>query len=336
MMLRRAALKIVGAFSLTVGLGLAAATGEAHAGEVIKIGTLAPGASPWGQVFKIWADAVSQKSGGAVELQFFYNGTQGDEAAMVGKMKAGQLDGAAVTAVGLGKIYKPILALQMPGLFTTWSKLDAARDAMKGDFEKGASDAGFTILGWGDVGLVHVMTKGATIKTPDDMKGQKPYMWRDDDSQPILYQIIGGVTPVPLNIPEVLPALNTGTINIINAPSLAAEQLQWASKLDTINEDVSAAAIGALVVSSKRLESLSDDQRSVILDTGRIAANALTKRIRAEDDAAFNRLKGKMTVVSLSGDEKSKWESIFKQTRQRLAQGTFPADLVSKLEGLAK
>ena len=63
---------------------------------------------------------------------------------MVGKMKAGQLDGAAVTAVGLGKIYKPILALQMPGLFTTWSKLDAARDAMKGEFEKGAQDAGFT------------------------------------------------------------------------------------------------------------------------------------------------------------------------------------------------
>src|SRR5262249_36546037 len=198
---------------------------------------------------------------------------------------------------------KPILALQMPGLFTTWSKLDAARDAMKGDFEKGASDAGFTILGWGDVGAVHVMTKGVTIKTPDDMKGQKPYMWRDDDSQPILYQIVGGVTPVPLNIPEVLPALNTGTINIVNAPSLAAEQLQWASKLDTINEDVSAMAIGALVVSSKRLESLSDDQRSVILDTGRIASNALTKRIRAEDDAAFGRLKGKMTVVSLSSDE---------------------------------
>ncbi len=106
---------------------------------MIKIGTLAPGASPWGQVFKVWAAAVSQKSGGELELQFFYNGQQGDEAAMVGKMKAGQLDGSAVTAVGLGKIYKPIHALQMPGLFTTWAKLDAARDAMKGEFEKGAS-----------------------------------------------------------------------------------------------------------------------------------------------------------------------------------------------------
>jgi TRAP-type C4-dicarboxylate transport system substrate-binding protein len=303
---------------------------------VIKIGTLAPAASPWGQVFKVWADAVSQKSGGALELQFFFNGTQGDEAAMVGKMKAGQLDGAAVTAVGLGKIHKPILALQMPGLFTTWAKLDAARDAMKGDFEKGAKDAGFTILGWGDVGAVHLLSKGFAVKTPDDVKGKKPYMWRDDDSQPILYQVIGGVTPVPLNVPEVLPNLNTGAINIVNAPSLAAEQLQWSSKLDTINEDVSAMAIGALVISSKRIEGLAEDQRTILIDTGRIASNALTKRIRAEDDAAFARMKSKMTVVSLSADEKSKWDAIFKQTRTRLKQGVFSADLVDKLEGLAK
>src|SRR5262249_10267061 len=147
MMLRRTAMKALGAAALLAGVGDA---DEARAEEVIKIGTLAPASSPWGQVFKIWADAVSKKSDGKLTLQFFWNGQQGDEGAMVGKMKAGQLDGAAITAVGLSKIYKPINALQMPGLFTTWAKLDAARDAMKSEFEKGARDAGFLISGWGD------------------------------------------------------------------------------------------------------------------------------------------------------------------------------------------
>lgn len=333
MMLRRAAMKLVGAAALLFGMGVA---GEASAGEVIKIGTLAPGASPWGQVFKVWADAVNKKSEGRLELQFFYNGQQGDEAAMVAKMKAGQLDAAAVTGVGLGKIYKPILALQMPGLFTSWAKLDAARDAMKGEFEKGALDAGFAILGWGDVGAVRLISKGFAIRTPDDFKGKKPYMWRDDDVQPPLFQIIGGVTPVPLNIPEVLPNLNTGAINIVNVPALAAEQLQWSSKLDHITADVSALAIGALVMSNKRLDALPADLKTIFMDTGRIAANALTKRIRAEDDAAFNRLKGKMTVITLTADERAKFETIFKQTRQRLGQGTFPTELVNRLEGLAR
>lgn len=333
MMQRRTAMKALGAAALAAGVGLPRTS---RAAEVIKIGTLAPGASPWGQVFKVWADAVKKKSNEAIELQFFWNGQQGDEGAMVGKMKDGQLDGAAVTAVGLGKIHKPILALQTPGLFRSWDKLDAARNAMKGDFEKGAADAGFSILGWGDVGLAHVMSKGFAVKTPDDIKGKKPYMWRDDAIQPILFQVIGGITPVPLNIPEVLPNLNTGAIDIVIAPALAAEQLQWTSKLDTIVSDVAGVGIGALVISSKRLAALSEEHRNIVTDTGRIAANALTQRIRNEDAAAFARLKGKMTVVDLSGDEKAKWDAIFKQTRDRLKQGTFSADLINKLEGLAK
>lgn len=333
MMFRRAALKVLGALTLMAGVGFG---GEAKAAEVIKLGTLAPKSSPWGQVFEVWVEAVKKKSEGKVELQFFYNGQQGDEAAMVDKMKSGQLDGAAVTAVGLSKIYKPILALQMPGLFTSWAKLDAARDGMKAEFEKGAKDAGFFIAGWGDVGLVHTMSKGFAVKSPDDIKGKKPYAWRDDEIQKALYQVIGGVTPVLLNVPEVLPNLNTGAINMINAPALAAEQLQWASKLDTITEDISAAAIGALVLSSKRMDALPADLKQIVLDTGKIAAGALTKRIRDEDAAAYKRMSGKMTVTKLSPDEKAKWDALFKQVRQRLAQGTFSPDLVAKLEGYAK
>jgi len=323
--------KLLGALTVLAGIGMSQ---EANAAEVITIGTLAPKASPWGQVFSVWEAAVKQKSGGRLELRFFYNAQQGDEGAMVGKMKAGQLDGAAVTAVGLGKVYKPILALQMPGLFSSWAKLDNARNVMKPEFEKGAADAGFRILGWGDIGRAHLMSKGFAIRTPGDFAGKKPYVWRDDSSQSVFYQVIGGVTPVPLGIPEVLPNLNTGAINIVVAPALAAEQLQWASKLDHIVADSSAFAIGALILSSKRIDALPEDLRAILQDTGKIATEALTKRIRTEDDAAFGRLKGKMTVVELSADEKAKWQGLFKSVRGRLAQGTFAPDLVAKLEGM--
>jgi TRAP-type C4-dicarboxylate transport system substrate-binding protein len=331
--MRQEMVRFVGVLTVFFGVGLSQG---ASAAEVLKMGTLAPKASPWGQVFTVWEKAVKEKSGGRLELQFFYNGQQGDEGAMVGKMKAGQLDGAAVTAVGLSKIYKPILALQLPGLFTSWAKLDTARTAMKAEFDKGVSDAGFRLVGWGDVGMVYRMSKGFAVRTPDDSKGKKPFMWRDDAIQPTLYQVIGGVTPVPLNVPEVLPQLNTGAINIVSAPALAAEQLQWASKLDHIVADSSGFAIGALVCSSKRLDALPADLRQIVLDTGKIAASALTSRIRNEDAAAFGRMKGKMTVITLTAAEKTSWDGVYKQVRQRLSQGTFSPDLVAKLEGLAK
>lgn len=331
---RREAIKLLGASAAaaaTVGF-----VRRARAAETISIATLAPASSPWGKVFKVWEEAVKKKSDGKLELQFFYNGQQGDEDAAVGKMKSGQLDGAAVTAVGLSKVYKPILALQMPGVFSSWDKLDKARDGLKGDFEKGAKDAGFTILGWGDVGAVRTFSKGFAVKVPDDLKGKKPFYGRADSILPAVYGAISGVSGVPLNVPEVLPNLNTGAINVVIAPALAAEQLQWSSKLDNLNDAISGFAIGALIVQSKRLESLSEDLRTILLDTGKVAAQALTKKIREEDDASFTRLKGKMTVTTPSSDDKSKWDAIFKSARQKLAQGTFTSDLVTKIEGYGK
>lgn len=320
---------------LTGGVAVASFAGSADA-EELKIGTLAPKQSIWGQVFQVWETAVDKKTDGKLKLNFFYNGQQGDEAAMVGKMKAGQLGGAAVTAVGLSKIYKPIVALQMPGLFSTWAKLDQARDAMKGDFEKGVSDAGYTLVGWFDVGAVHLMSKGFAVRSPDDVKGKKPVMWRDDVLQPVIFQAIGGVTPVPLNIPEVLPQLNTGAVNIVSGGALWSEQLQWTSRLDTINDDVTSLTIGGVVLSTKALDALPEDLRAIVIDTGKVAAAALKSRIRKEDDAAYKRLKGKMTVVTLSADEKAAWASLYKDVRKRLSQGTFAPDLVTKLEGFAK
>jgi len=333
-MLRRTSLKILGGATLLGGLGV---TGRSRAADqTIKIGTLAPKSSPWGKVCETWVKAVNEKSGGKMELQFFYNGQQGDEDAMIGKIKSGQLDGALVTGVGLSKVYKPILALQMPGLFTSWTKLDKGRGAMKAEFEKGAKDAGFFIAGWCDVGLVRWMSKGFAVKVPDDLKGKKPFYIRADSNEPAILSVVGGVSGVPLNVPEVLPNLNTGAINIVHAPCLVTEQLQWAGKLDNIDDMITGVAIGALALSSKRVDALPPDLKTILTDTGKVAMTALTTKIRSEDDASFGRLKAKMTVTTPSADDKAKWDVIFKQARQKLSQGTFSSDLVTKLEGYAK
>lgn len=321
----------VGALAILVGV----LPNEARAEETLKIGTLAPKQSIWGQVFSVWATAVDKKSDSKLKLDFFYNGQQGDEGAMVAKMKAGQLDGAAITAVGLSKIYKPILALQMPGALTSWDKLDKAQSSLQTEFEKGVSDAGFDLVGWGNVGQAHFFTKGSgEVRVPDDLKARKPYMWRDDMIQPVLYQVINA-TPVPLNVPEVLPNLKTSAIDALAGPALAVEQLQWGPELNTVNDDVNACAIGALVFSSSRLKALPSDLKKVLTDTGNIASKALGQKVKDEDSAAYGRLSSKMNVIKLSSDERSKWNSVFKETRKRLGQGTFDAALIKRIEDIA-
>src|SRR5579863_6775811 len=129
-------------------LGLA---GTAEATTTLKIGTLAPGDSAWGKEFKKWAKDVNDDTGGDVQLDFQWNGTAGDEVLMVQKIRSGQLDGAAVTAVGLAQTgVNDVLLFQMPGLFANWGTLDAAREAMRDEFDRQFAGKGFSVLGWGD------------------------------------------------------------------------------------------------------------------------------------------------------------------------------------------
>lgn len=318
---------------LTGGVAVASWSGAASA-EELKIGTLAPKQSIWGQVFQVWETAVDKKSDGKLQLQFFYNGQQGDEAAMVGKMKAGQLDGAAITAVGLSKIYLPVLALQLPGALTTWDKLESAQSQLRSEFETGIKNAGFDLIGWGNVGQAHFFTKGSKVATPSDLKSMKPYMWRDDQISPVFYQVVGA-TPVPLNVPEVLPQLRTGAVNALNSPSLAVEQLQWGGELDHVAEDPTGCAIGALVFSSAKVAALPGDLREILVTTGGFAGTALGQKVKDEDAAAYARLSSSKTVVSYSDGERSQWKQAFATTRTKLGQGTFDSGLISKIESIA-
>ncbi len=321
------------AAALMVAAGLTAASGDARAKE-LSLGTLAPKKSPWGKVFKKWAKKVDKETNGAVTLTWYYNGQQGDEKAMVAKMRGGQLDGAAVTSVGLSAIYKPILALQMPGLFDNWDTLDKARDQLMPEFQASFKKEGFALLGSGDVGLARTMSKGKEVKTPDDLKSMKVYAWSDDPIAPVTSSVIG-YTPVPSSVPELLPKLSSGAINVITVPALPAVQLQWASHLDHVNDDVAGVGVGGLVMSQKALDSLSGDELEIVRKSGEKAGKLLTKKIRLEDDKAYTSLKGRMTLVTLNDAEKKVWADNFKRVRAQLAQGTFPADLVSKLEGMA-
>ncbi len=319
---------VLAAFAIFAGF---MAPREAHAQKKVQFGTLAPKQSIWGTVFQVWEKAVNKKSDGKLELIFHYNGSQGDEGAMVGKIKAGQLDGGAVTAVGLSKYYKPVLAMQMPGVLNTWGKVDKAIASVGGEFSDGLKKEGAYNLGWGFVGMAHIFSKGGAVASPTDLKKRKPYQWRDDIISPIFYQVVGA-TPVLLNVPEVLPNLKTGAIDVINSPALAVEALQWSGHVTHVSKEITGPGIGALIMNNSKLEDLPGDLRTIMKDTGAIAAKALTEKIKAEDTAAYDRMSKKMTVFEL---DKS-YTGIFQKVRERLGQGTFKPELVQKIEAAGK
>src|SRR5215831_9138299 len=296
-----------------VAASLISAVGVAEAKSVIRIGTLAPKHSPWGKVFVAWAKAADDKTKGDIDVQWLWNGTAGPETNMVGKIRSGQLAGATITAVGLSAIHKPIVTLQMPGAFRTWADLDKARDALRPEFDKAITEAGFYVSGWGDVGIGRTMSNGFEIKLPEDLRGKTPGLTAQDVIGPKVFEAIGGVTAKPADVTEFLPLLNSGAINVLMVAPLAAEQLQWASRLDNINTGIAGFGVGAGVFSEKELAKLPKEQRDIFEQLGKNAAVALARMIRGEDDAAFERLKKKMTVHVQTDAERAEWDKVFKK-----------------------
>jgi TRAP-type C4-dicarboxylate transport system substrate-binding protein len=306
------------------------ATVAAEAKSTIRIGTLAPKHSPWGKVFSAWAKAADDKTKGEIEVQWLWNGTAGPETNMVGKIKTGQLTGATITAVGLSAIHKPIVTLQMPGAFKSWAELDKARDALRPDFDKAITEAGFYVSGWGDVGTAHMMSHGFELKVPEDLRGKTPGLTAQDVIGPKVFEAIGGVTPKPADVTEFLPLLNSGAINVLSVPALAAEQLQWASRLDHLNTGISGFGVGAGVFSEKELAKLPKEQRDIFEQLGKNASMALAKMIRAEDDMAYERLKKKMTVHQETEAERAEWEKVYKKACQRV-KTAMPGEVLAKI-----
>ncbi len=324
----------VRAFLLAVAVAatlLGPAGARADAPQTLRFATLAPKNSSWGKLFRVWQEVVKKKTEGRLEVHVYFNAVQGDEEAMVAKLKSGQLDGASLSSTGLAHIERDVGVMQLPGVVNSWELLDMVRELVGPRLEKEFDQKGLTILGWGDVGLVHQMSKGAPIRAPDDLKGRRPAVWRNEPVGPILYSLIGGVVPVPTSVLEVLPQLRSRSIDVLAAPSLAAEQLQWTPFLDHLNENVVVCAAGATVVRRAKLEALPGDVRAVLVKLQKRYEKVNGNRIRKLDHAAHERLRAKMTLVTPSTADKVEWYRLWLRAVGRMRSGIYTQSLIDEV-----
>jgi TRAP-type transport system periplasmic protein len=311
---------------------------SAHATTTIKIGTLAPQDSPWGKEFKRLTNDIANMTKGEVQLDYQYNGQAGDEVLMVQKIRTGQLDAAAITANGLAATgVTDVLAFQLPGLFPNWAKLDAARDAMKDELNKAFESKGFTVLGWGDVGAYKTMSVGFEVKRPEDLQRKGCFFLSGDAITPKLFADIGGIAPKQLQVPEILAGLTSGSVNVLTVAPLAAEQLQWASRVTNMNTMTDFFGIGALIISSTKFQALPASTRDAMLNGPGLEMNhRLMKSIRNLDAQAFARLKATKTVYEPSDADKAAWRDLFARVRQELRGSVFTPSFFDRVVQLAQ
>jgi TRAP-type C4-dicarboxylate transport system substrate-binding protein len=253
----------------------------------VRLATLAPSGSPWMAVLDKAAGEIKTKTAGRVTMKYFEGGQQGDERDFVRKIKLGQLDGAAVTSIGLAMIDESIRVLELPMMFNSAEEVDYVADKMWPYFK---------LNDRGEVGWIYFLSKNK-VETVADLKGQKIWQWGDDQLVGAMFKKLG-LNGVPLGVPEVDGSLTSGRISACYGSPIAAVALQWYTKIKYMTSMPMSFAIGATVVSLESLKKMSPEDQKAVEQIGKSASKKLRKVIRKANEDAKNTMTRKgVTVV---------------------------------------
>ena len=256
---------------------------------VLKFATLAPPGTTWMNLLEEWHTQVKLKSKGRLALKFYPGGVQGDEPDVLKKMRFNQLQGGAFSGYGIGRIYSPARVMELPFLFKNTEEIDHVRNAFMKEFQKGFHDNGYELLGWMEVGFIHMFSKHP-IRTMEDMRSQRVWLWQGDPIGQAFFKA-SGISPVPLSIIDVYTSLSTGLIDTVYAPPLGAIALQWFTKTKYVSSVPLTNGMGGLIVTRRFFESLPDELQTVLRETGTEAGEKLVTASRLDNAKSIDELK---------------------------------------------
>lgn len=302
----------------------------------IKLATLAPKDSSFHNVLKEMGQKWRSAPGGGVNLQIYTDGTMGGEADMVRRMRAGQIQAAMLTVVGLSEIDDSVAALNyLPMLFRSMDEVDYVRQQLRADLERRFLAKGFVVLFWGDAGWVHFFTRRQAL-TPDEFKQLKLFVWAGDAKTLDLWKQYG-FQPVPLEIADTLTALNTGLVDAVcTLPSyaLAGQFYQQTPHLLALRW---APLVGGTVISKKAWDALPDVTRQEMLKTAAEAGIEIQTRSRQENQEAIEAMKKRGLIVHEPTEAiESAWRDLAERAYPQIRGTLVPAELFDQVLKLVK
>ncbi len=298
----------------------------------IKFATLAPDGSTWMNVMREFDETIREQTNGEMGFKIYPGGVAGDEKDVLRKIRLGQLHSAGFTGVGLGEIYSEVRIFDSPFLFRNYDDVDFIQQKFFNKFAKGFEQNGFVLLGWADVGFVYVYTN-SPVKTLDDMKGVKMWMWEGDPVAEATFKSFG-INPIPLSVIDVMTALQTGMVNGVYVSPLAIIALQWFTKIKYMMELPLADAAGAVLISKKMFDKISGSYQQILLSKAKKYFEKLMKLSREDNARSIETLKhnGIQIITSPSQDQLKLFYEKGKEARRMMAGKLYPLELVEEVE----
>jgi TRAP-type C4-dicarboxylate transport system substrate-binding protein len=293
----------------------------------IKLASFVPEGSIWDKNLRQMGDEWRRATDGRVSLTVFAGGQQGEESAVIAKMRLGALQGAALTVLGLAQLDPGFNAFAIPFFYGSHEELHAVRAALTPELERRLAAKGFVLLGWGDAGWLQVFSKRAITSLPE-LKKVPIYTAAGDDQMVQWYQA-QGFEPRPLAFSDVPTALATGLIEAVPATPIAALLLQWYRAAPHMLEIGLSPLVGATVIAKKSWDAMAPADREAVRASALAMQERLAAEVPAQDREAVVQMQRRGLTVSQPTDPEA-WRAAGNAFAERMRGAYVPAALYDR------
>lgn len=212
-----------------------------------------------------FANTVSEKSGGRIQIKIFPNGQLGSETEVLEQLMAGVVAMTKVSAPGLATYNEAYHTFGLPYIFDDTQNFYDVMDSQPiRDFFLSTQEDGFVTLTYYTSGARSFYTVNKPIRKPEDLKGLKIRV-QDMKSQTDMMKALGG-TPVAMAYGDVYTSLQTGIIDGTENNETALTTGKHGEICKVYSVDQHAMIPDTLVMSSAIWSELNEDDRQLILD----------------------------------------------------------------------
>lgn len=303
----------------------------ATAEKKLKLATLAPKGSTYHKTLMRMREAWRQAG---IKLTIYPDGVMGGEAAMVRRIRVGQIHVSLMTASGLAEIDPSVSALQnMPMVFNDLKEVEYVRSELLGMIEKKFAAKGFILLSLNDAGWVRFFSTRAAVR-PDDFKSLKIFALSTDVHTAEIWKA-AGYNAVSLDTTDMLPGLKTGLVDVVPAPPEFALAGQFYTPAPHMLDLNWAPLIGGIVISRRIWDRLPEDKQAVLKKAAVAAGVEIRDQSRTENSKAIDAMKKRgLTVHEVTPAIVGEWRAQVEQAYPMIRGKIVPADLFDKVRAL--
>jgi TRAP-type transport system periplasmic protein len=298
----------------------------------VRMASMAPEGSAWARELKAYGRDLEALSAGEVRLKLYLGGVAGDEAAVLPRIKKGQLDGE-MAAVTCERMAPSLRVLRVPGLIRRRDEANYVIDRLRATIESEFKKSGFQLLGLTWFGSDILFTK-TPVRTMDDLRKLRLWIWNLDVVWVAEMQHLG-LHVVPLSVDAAGRAYDDGAVDGLLALPSAALVYQWSARSRYFTDLPIAAMAGCSFVSTGVFDALSINAQSAM----RHASAKLNLRISeangALEDALIGGLFEKQGVKHQAASEQLRliFFDAARDARDKLPGDVVPTALITQVMG---